>query len=111
MRSVVSHCDSISESLLSANHFDFFADAWRRPAVGGRRNRLWARTRTLVAAAAVAGLALPGTTHHCREDRRLLGRGADHVHSLCRKEWRFIGNSSPSWLTSTDSRSPGRLER
>ena len=37
-------------------------------------------------------------------------RGAEHVHSLCRKGWRFIGNSSPSSLTSTDSRRPGRLE-
>ena len=81
-----------------------------------------ARTRALVAAAAVAGLALLGPrmlndaelraqkSPHCREHRRLLGRGAEHVHSLCRKEWRFIGNSSPSSLTSTDSRSPGRLE-
>ena len=41
----------------------------------------------------------------------VVGAEAEHVHSLCRKEWRFIGNSSPSWLTSTDSRSPGRLER
>ena len=39
---------------------DFFKDAWRRPAAGGYPNRLWARTRTLVAAAAVAGLALLG---------------------------------------------------
>jgi hypothetical protein len=38
----------------------FFKDAWRRPAAGGYPNRLWARTRTLVAAAAVAGLALLG---------------------------------------------------
>ena len=60
MKSVVSHCDSISESLLSANHFGFFKDARRRPAAGGYPNRLWARTRTLVAAAAVAGRALPG---------------------------------------------------
>jgi hypothetical protein len=41
------------------------------------------------------------TTHHCREHRRLLGRGAEQVHWLCRKEWRFIGDSSPSSLTST----------
>src|SRR3984957_19888816 len=52
----------------------------------------------------------PRRVPHCREHRRLLGRGAEQVHSLCRKEWRFIGNSSPSSLTSTDSRSPGRLE-
>ena len=58
--SVASQCDSIRESLLSANHFGFFKDAWRRPAAGGYPNRLWARTRTLVAAAAVAGLALLG---------------------------------------------------
>ena len=37
-------------------------------------------------------------------------RLGSRAHSLCRKEWRFIGNSSPSSLTSTDSRSPGRLE-
>src|SRR6476646_9175766 len=109
MRSVVSQRDSIRESLLSANRFGFFHG--RLAAAGGYPNRLWARTRALVAAAAVAGLALPGTAHHCREHRRLLGRGAEHVHSLCRKERRFIGNSSPSSLTSTDSRSPGRLER
>src|SRR5258705_6229998 len=60
MESVVSHWDSIRESLVSANHFGFFKDAWRRPAAGGYPNRLWARTRTLVAAAAVAGLALLG---------------------------------------------------
>ena len=60
MKSVASQCDSIRESLLSANHFGFFKDAWRRPAAGGYPNRLWARTRTLVAAAAVAGLALLG---------------------------------------------------
>src|SRR3954467_1416753 len=52
----------------------------------------------------------PRRVPHCREHRHLLGRGAEHVHSFCRKGWRFIGNSSPSSLTSTDSRSPGRLE-
>ncbi len=60
MKSVASQCDSIGESLLSTNHFGFFKDAWWRPAAGGYPNRLWARTRTLVAAAAVAGLALLG---------------------------------------------------
>jgi hypothetical protein len=43
---------------------------------------------------ASCGASAARTTHHCREHRRLLGRGAEHVHSLCRKEWRFIGNSS-----------------
>jgi hypothetical protein len=58
MKSVASQCDSIRESLLSANHFGFFQG--RLAAAGGYPNRLWARTRTLVAAAAVAGLALLG---------------------------------------------------
>src|SRR6476659_7449808 len=75
MKFVASQCDSIRESLLSANHFGFCQG--RLAAAGGYPNRLWARTRTLVAAAAVAGLALLGTTHHCREHRRLLGRGAE----------------------------------
>ena len=75
-----------------------------------------------MAAAAVAGLALLGPRMLNDAEVRAqksppLPRtqafarwGAEHVHSLCRKEWRFIGNSSPSSLTSTDSRSPGRLE-
>ena len=42
---------------------------------------------------------------HCREHRRLLDRGAEQGHSLCRKDRRFIGSSSPSSLTSTGSRS------
>ena len=75
-----------------------------------------------MAAAAVARLALLGPrmldddqvraqpSPNYRDDRRLLGRGAEHVHSLYRKEWRFIGTSSPSSLTSTASRRPGRLE-
>src|SRR5258708_5950538 len=53
----------------------------------------------------------PRRVPHCREHRRLLGRGAEHVHSLCRKMWRFIGNSSPSSLTSTETaEARGRLE-
>ena len=60
MKSVVSQCDSIRESLLSANHFGFFQGRLAAAGGGGYPNRLWARTRTLVAAAAVAGLALLG---------------------------------------------------
>src|SRR6478609_10531413 len=61
MKSVASHCDSIRESFVERESLRIFS---RTPgggrAAGGYPNRLWARTRTLVAAAAVAGLALPG---------------------------------------------------
>src|SRR6478672_8350826 len=111
MKSVASQCDSIRESLLSANHFGFFHG--RLAAAGGRRLPEGAvgenedargRGGSCGASAARDRATLPRT-------QALLGRGAEHVHSLCRKEWRFIGNSSPGSLTSTDSRSPGRLER
>jgi hypothetical protein len=42
MKSVAWQSDSIGESLLSANHFGFIKDAWRRPAAGGYPNRLCA---------------------------------------------------------------------
>jgi hypothetical protein len=106
-----SQCDSIRESLLSANHFGFFQG--RLAAAGGRRlpEPAVGENEDARGRGGSCGASAARTTHHCREHRRLLGRGAEHVHSLCRKEWRFIGNSSPSSLTSTDSRSPGRLER
>src|SRR6476620_2843711 len=101
---VASQCDSICESLLSANHFGFFKDAWRRPAEPAVGENEDARGR-----GGSCGASAARTTHQCREHRRLRGRGAEHVHSLCRKEWRFIGNSGPSSLTSTDSRGPGQV--
>jgi hypothetical protein len=82
-----------------------FSSAWPRPGSVlplGRwviRSTMRSRRRMLNDAE-VRARRVP----HCREHRRLLGRGAEQGHSLCRKEWRFIGVSSPSSLTSTDSR-------
>ena len=94
-------CDRLGEDLVVACH---------RPLEGPG-------TTALVAAAAVAGqrcsdhayLTMPRSERrrvlHCRGHRRLLGRGVEQGHSHCRKDRRFIGNSSPSSLTSTGSRS------
>src|SRR6478736_2016103 len=83
------------ESLLSANRFGFFHG--RLAAAGGYPNRLWARTRTLVAAAAVAGLALPGTAHHCREHSRCsVGEPSTFT--------RFVGRSGVSSVIAARAR-------
>ena len=37
----------------------------------------------------------PRRVPHCREHWRLLDREAEHVHSLCRKEWRFHRYQQP----------------
>src|SRR6185312_6095666 len=84
------------ESLLSANHFGFFHG--RLAAAGGRRlpEPALGENEDARGRGGSCGASAARTTHHYREHRRLLGRGAEHVHSRYRKEWRFIGNSSPS---------------
>jgi hypothetical protein len=51
-----------------------------------------------VAAAAVAGLALLGPRITAANTGVCSVGEPEHVDWLCRKEWRFIGDSSPSSL-------------
>ena len=74
MKSVVSQCDSIRESLLSANHFGFFQG--RLAAAGGRRlpEPAVGENEDARGRGGSCGASAARTTHHCREHRRLLGR-------------------------------------
>jgi len=94
---VASQCDSIRESLLSANHFGFFqgllaAAGGRRlpePAVGENED---ARGR-----GGSCGASAARTTHHCREHRRCsVGEPSTFT--------RFVGRSGVSSVIAARAR-------